>query len=181
MPVRPGFQSGYSAPAAVMALKSTIVVLPIVVLFIANNLADQMMVMLFAAIISLSPDLAKSATAGINSIKSTLIGGLAAFFFYWALVAVPEYHFLVLQMFLYSLIFAALINSGRPIAKYLGSAMVAMILLVNGSMGAGADFAEKFVLRVLYISMAVSYVVFALKVLSAYWPKRIETTSEVKT
>jgi len=173
LPVSPGVQPGYSAQAAEAALKSTVVVLPIAILFIANNWVSQILVMVFAAIFTLSPNLDKGKEAGLNSIKSTLIGGGVAFFVYWALVAVPEYHFLVLLMFLASLGFGVAINSGRPIAKYLPSAMVAMLILVNSSLGEGADFSENFVLRVLLISMAAIYVVAALKVLDVYWPKRL--------
>ena len=168
----PGYQPGYSAPAAEFALKSTIVALPIAIVFIANNWTSQILVMVFAAIFTLSPNLDKGKEAGMNSIKSTLIGGGVAFFVYWALVAVPEYHFLILLMFLISLSFGAAINSGTAIAKYLPSAMVAMIILVNSSLGEGADFSEKFVLRVLFISLAAMYVVTALIVLDAYWPKK---------
>ena len=172
MPTPPGYQPGYSAPAAEAALKSTVVVLPIAIVFIANNWASQILVMVFAAIFTLSPNLDKGKEAGINSIKSTLIGGGAAFFVYWTLVVVPEYYFLVLLMFLVSLIFGAAINGGTAMAKYLPSAMVAMILLVNSSLAEDANFAENFVLRVVLISLATIYVVTALRVLDAYWPKK---------
>ena len=179
LPAGPGFQPGYSAPAAELALKSTIVALPIAIVFIANNWTSQILVMLFAAIFTLSPDLAKGKEAGINSIKSTLIGGVIAFFLYWILVAVPEYHFLVLLMFFVSLGFAAVIYSTMPIAKYLPSAMVAMIILVNSSLAEGADFSEKFVIRVLLISIATIYVVVALKVLDAFWTNKIVVSSKL--
>jgi hypothetical protein len=104
--------------------------------------------------------------------KSTLIGGSVAFFVYWALVAVPEYHFLVLLMFLIGLGFGAAINSGRPIAKYLPSAMVVVIVLVNSSLAEGADFSEKLVMRIIFIALATMYVVISLKVLDAIWPKQ---------
>lgn len=173
MPKAPGFQPVYSWPAAELALKSTVVVLPIAIVFIANNWTSQILVMVFAAIFTLSPNLDKGKEAGMNSIKSTLIGGGVAFLVYWALVAVPEYHFLVLLMFLISLGFGAAINSGKAIAKYLPSAMVAMIILVNSSLAEGADFSENFVQRILFISMASIYVVTALKVLNAFWPQNI--------
>jgi len=168
----PGYQPGYSAPAAEAALKSTLVVLPIAILFLANNWTSQILVMVFAAIFTLSPNLDKGKEAGMNSIKSTLIGGSVAFFVYWALVAVPEYHFLVLLMFLASLGFGSAINSGQAIAKYLPSAMVAMIILVNSSFAEDAIFTDVFVKRILFISMAAIYVVTALKVLDAFWPKK---------
>jgi uncharacterized membrane protein YccC len=169
----PGYQPGYSAPAAEAALKSTVVVLPIAIVFIANNWTSQILVMVFAAIFTLSPNLDKGKEAGMNSIKSTLIGGGAAFFVYWALVVVPEYHFLVLLMFLVSLSFGAAINAGTAMAKYLPSAMVAMIILVSSSLAEDANFTENFVLRVLFISLATIYVVTVLKVLDAFWLKKI--------
>ena len=172
LPVSPGVQPGFSALAAEAALKSTIVAFPIAIVFIANNWTSQILVMVFAAIFTLSPNLSKGREAGLNSITSTLIGGVAAFIVYWALVAVPEYHFLVLVMFLASLGFGVMINSATPIAKYLPSAMVAMIILVNSSSAEDTDFSEVFMLRVLFISMASVYVVAALSVLDAYWPQR---------
>ena len=175
----PGYQPGYSAPAAEFALKSTIVALPIAILFIANNWTSQILVMVFAAIFTLSPNLDKGKEAGMNSIKSTLIGGGVAFFIYWALVAVPEYHFLILLMFLTSFVFGTAINSGQPLSKYLPSAMVAMIILVNSSLAEGADFSENFVLRILFISMAAIYVVTALKVLDVFWPKPVVVSSKL--
>ena len=168
----PGYKPGYSAPAAAFALKSTIVALPIAIVFIANNWSSQILVMVFAAIFTLSPNLDKGKEAGMNSIKSTLIGGGVAFFVYWALVAVPEYHFLVLLMFLASLGFASVIHSTQPMAKYMPSAMVAMIILVNSSLAEGADFSDIFIKRILFISLAAIYVVTALRVLDAFWPKK---------
>jgi len=172
MPKRPGFQAGYSAPAAEAALKSTVVVLPIAILFISNNWTSQILVLVFTAIFTLSPNLDKGKDAGLNSIKSTLIGGGVAFFVYWALVAVPEYPFLILLMLLTSLGFGAAIYSKRPIAKYLPSAMVAMIVLVNSSVAEGSVFSENFVTRLLLISLATIYVVVSLKALDAFWPKK---------
>lgn len=171
LPISPGVQPGFSAAAAEAALKSTIVALPIAILFIANNWTSQILVMVFAAIFTLSPNLDKGVEAGTNSIKSTLIGGGVAFFVYWMLVAVPEYHFLVFLMFFVSLGFGAAINSARPLAKYLPSAVVAMIILVNSSLAEGSDFSEAFILRILFISLAAIYVVVTLRVLDAFWPK----------
>ncbi len=174
-----GYQPAYSPLAAVFALKSTIVALPIAILFIANNWTSQILVMVFAAIFTLSPNLDKGVEAGMNSIKSTLIGGGIAFFIYWLLVAVPEYHFLILLMFISSLGFGIAINSGNALAKYLPSAMVAMIILVNSSLAEGADFSENFVLRILFISMAAIYVVTMLRVLDAFWPKPMVVGSKL--
>lgn len=169
---RPGFQAGYSAPAAMAALKSTAVALPVALLFLANNWTNQILVIVFAAIFTLAPDLDKGRQAGLKSIASTLIGGGAAFVVYWLLVAVPEYFFLVVLMFIVSLGFGRMIYAGRSVSRFLPSAMVAMIILVNSSLAEDADLSENFVLRVIYISLASVYVVTVLKILGAYWPAR---------
>ena len=130
-------------------------------------------------IFTLSPNLDKGKEAGSNSIKSTLIGGGVAFFVYWLLVAVPEYHFLVVLVFLASLGFGSAINSARPIAKYLPSAMVVMIILVNSSLAEDVIFTDVFVKRVLFISLAAIYVVTVLKVLDAFWPKPLVVSSKL--
>ncbi len=169
---RPDYYPGYLAPAAEQALKSTVVVLPMAIIFLANNWVSQLLVMIFAAIFTLSPDLNKGKEAGLNSIKSTLIGGGIAFYIYWLLVAIPEYYFLILLMFVASLGFGLAINSGKPIAKFLPSAMVAMIVLINSSLAEDANFTENFFLRIVLISLAAVYVVTALRVLDAFWPKQ---------
>lgn len=172
VPAPRGFHSGYLAPAAEAAMKSTIVTFPLVIMFIANNWSSQIVVLVFVAIFTLSPNLEKGKQAGMNSMKSTLIGGSVAFFVYWALVAVPEYHFLVMLMFFVTLGFGAAINSGQPVAQYLPSAMVVVIVLVNSSMAEGANFSENLVLRIIFITLATMYVVTALKLLDVFWPKQ---------
>ena len=94
------------------------------------------------------------------------------------MVAVPEYLFLVLLVFLTGLGFGASINSGRPIAAYMPSAMVTLLILVNSSLAEGAEFSDNFVTRIVFIAMAAIYVVFALKMLDAFWPKRTESRAE---
>ena len=169
-PQAPGFQPGYSQPAAEAAIKSTIVILPLASLFFMFDLTSYMLVMIFAALFILKPDLSAGKEAGTKSLISTLLGGAFAWVFYWLIVAVPEYHFYVALMFLTALYFGMNIFSGKPAAKYYGSAMMALLILVNGSMGEGAEFTEKFIMRVILITLAVVYIVTALKVLDSFWP-----------
>ena len=173
-PQRPGFQSGYSQVAAEAALKSTIVVLPLASLFLIFNMMDFILVMLFVALFILKPELSEGKAAGMKSLISTMLGGAFAWVFYWLIVAVPEYHFFIALMFLTTLYFGRQIFSDSPMAKYYGSALIALLILVNGSMGEGADFNEKLVMRIILISLSVAYVVLALKVLDTYWPTRSE-------
>jgi hypothetical protein len=171
-PQSPGFQSGYSPVAAQSAFKSTVIIFPLATLFIVFNLMDFLLVMIFAALFILKPELSKGREAGRNSLISTLLGGACAWVFYWLIVAVPEYHFYIILMFLTTLIFAMNIFSAKPTAKYYGSALVALLILVNGSMAEGADFVGLFVTRIVLIVLAVLYIVAALKVLDSYWPAK---------
>ena len=169
MPRPPGFQPGYSQPAAQLALKSTLVIWPLASLFIVFDLMDYLLVMIFSAIFILKPELSKGREAGLNSLVSTVLGGVCAWLFYWLIVAVPEYHFYIVLMFFTTLLFGMNIFSAKPTAKYFGSALVALLILVNGSMGEGAEFTQLFAQRILLIVLAVLYIVAVLKVLDSYW------------
>jgi len=174
IPPVPPMHKGYVPVAAELALKSTLVAFPIAIIFIAFQLTDYILVMINAALFTLAPDLSKGKDAIKNSILSTLIGGAVAYFFYWILVAVPEYYFFMLLFFCIALLFSSIIFSNRPDAKYYSSALVAMIILFNGSMGEDKDFTSLFFTRVLLMTLAGIYVVLALQVLERYWPSFIK-------
>jgi len=174
LPPRSGFQPGFSAVAAKSAFKSTVVILPLASLFIVFDLMDFLLVMVFSAIFILKPELSKGKEAGQNSLISTILGGVCAWAFYWLIVAVPEYHFYIVLMFFTTLVFAMNIFSSKPTAKYYASALVALLVLVNGSMGEGAAFTTLFVQRIVLIVLAVLYIIAVLKILDSYWPARSE-------
>ena len=172
LPKKPGLQRGFSLPAAQAALKSTIVVLPMVILFITFDLSSLLVVLIFTAIFTLAPDISKGKAAGVNSLKSTLIGGGYAFIFYHLLVAVPQYHFFIALMFLTTLFFAGKIFSDNPNAQYYASAFSTLFILVNSSLAEGSDFTSAFVMRFTFILLATMYVVFSLMVFERFWPQK---------
>ncbi|HMB76475.1 MAG TPA: DUF2955 domain-containing protein [Kiloniellaceae bacterium] len=171
-PAKAAFQPGYVAAAAEAALRSTLVVLPIAVLFMALQLYSQILVLVFAAMLSFVPQAAKGWAGGIKLLISTLIGCAAAVVVYWLLVAVPEYHFFLVLWFLAMTAFAGIIFSEHPMAGYMGSAATAMTVLVSGSLGANADFFDNVVIRVVLIAMATLYVAAALTVIDRFLFRR---------
>lgn len=173
------FQPGYSQFAALTALKSTIAVLPLAVFFISANWAGQILVLIYAAIYSITPDLAKGRAAGLKGLFTTITGGLAAMAFYGLIVAVPEYPFFIALMFLATLVFGTNIFSDKPLAKYLPSAFTAMLILLGGSIGEGANFTSKFILRILMISAATLYVVGAMSVLDELFDRIMKKLGKV--
>ncbi len=106
LPISGGIKPGYVPEAALAALKSTLIILPLAALFIAMEWTGQILVMVYAAIFSLSPVLSTGKAAALKSLTSTVVGGLAALVFYWLIVAVPEFHFFIALMLLTTLVFA---------------------------------------------------------------------------
>ncbi len=171
-PQKPGFQRGYSPVAAQAAFKSTMIIFPLASLFIIFNLMDYLLVMIFSAIFVLNPELSKGKEAGQNSLISTVLGGVSAWIFYWLIVAVPEFHFYIILMLFTTLIFGMNIFSAKPTAKYYGSALVVLLILVNGSMAEGSSFTALFAMRIFLIGLATLYIVAVLKILDSYWPAK---------
>lgn len=165
------FPAGYSQAAALTALKSTSVILPLAVLFIAANLSGQILVLMFAAIFSLSPELSKGRDAGRNSLISTLTGGLVALVFYALIVAAPELAFFVALLLLTMLLYATGIFSDSPNAKYLASAATATVILLGSAMGEDVNIADKFAVRVGLTVAAILYVVAAFAALERFSPR----------
>jgi hypothetical protein len=163
------FQPGYSEPAAQAALKSTLAVLPLVVLFISFEFLGQLLAVVYAGILSLAAEHSAGWAMGMKLLKSTLLGGIAAIAVYWLLVAVPEMHFFLILWFVTMLIFARFIYSDHPLSKYMGSAAVAMTILVSGALGPEADFVGKIIIRVVMICLAALYVGAALAVVDRYF------------
>ncbi len=170
-PVKPKYQNVYSKVAAFTALKSTLVAFPIAAVFITYGLSDYLLVMIFSALFILKPDLAQGREAGRNSLLSTLLGGAFACIFYWLIVAVPQFYFYLLLLFVTTLFFGRHIFSGTSMAKYYSSGFIALLVIVNSAMAADSNFSEILVQRVLLISSAIIYIIFALKVLERYFFK----------
>jgi hypothetical protein len=168
VPPRPNVQAGYSRMAAITAVKSTLVLLPLAVLFITFDWTSQVLVLVYAGLFSASPQLTKTRDAGLKSLTATVIGGAVTMVLYFLLIAVPELHFFVPLLFLTYLLFGAGIFSDRPNAKYLGSAATAVIILLSSVMGDDADLTKTLMLRVLLTILATVYVVAALSVLDRF-------------
>jgi hypothetical protein len=47
-------------------------------------------------------------------------------------------------------------------------------------MGEGAEFTEKFIMRVILITLAVIYIVTALRVLDSFWPVKTPDQADRK-
>lgn len=171
-PPRKQMRRGYSRQAAITAFQSTCAILPLTVLFLALSLTGQILIMIMAAIFSLMPGVAKGTAMAMKTMTSTLIGGIAAVFFFYLIVAVPELHFFITLMFFFTLVFAMGMFSEKPYAVYLSSAVTTLIVLLGSSMGEGASITDVFISRVLLISGATLYIVIVMTVLEHLWSRK---------
>ena len=175
-----GIEPGYSRDAALSACKSTITVLPVFVLFVAMGWSDHFVMITYSCVLSLTPQFSKGTVAGLKMFKSNLIGGVSFMIFYGLIVAVPSYLFAIGLIFLTTLIFAKGIFSDHHYSKSLIFAMSAFFILLGGSLGEGASFADKFITRVLLIGGAMIYVVGVLSILDCYLPNGFSQSAEKK-
>jgi hypothetical protein len=159
---RPGYRFGYVPEAARAALKTTIVVVPAMLAFLLFDLSSAAVVMAYIGFLSLGGGLAAGTYSAKKSIIANLIGGLATLAFYYIMITVPELFFFAVLMLLTSLLFGARIFSDTPEAKYYGSALTGLVILVSSSMGAGADVDVNVIKRIIFITVAGVYVIVAM-------------------
>jgi hypothetical protein len=152
----------YAAETA--AIKSTLVLLPIAVLFLSKGWANELLILIFVAIFSLSPQAASSRAEGSKFVKANLIGGAATFVFYWLMVAVPHYHFFVVLMLLTTLTFGSMIFSPGAFSGFIMPACIALTVLIGGSTTEHSGYMDNILIRIVFISLAALYVVWALAV-----------------
>ena len=163
------FQPGYSPVAARGALMKTIVLLPVVVVFLAYELKGYLLVLIYTMAIVIDVDTSHAGWHhGTTYMVNTIVGGTTALVVYWMLVAVPEFHFFVVVFFTVMWVVAGMIWSEHPLAKNMASAGIAFTILLASSIAPGANFVDNFVIRFLMIFLASLYVTGAILVFERY-------------
>jgi hypothetical protein len=148
---------------------STLVVLPVFVLFYSLQMLGSTLILIFVALLSSQPGFASNFKVGGALVLGNAIGGVAAIVFYNLLVWVPEFGFLVLLTLIAGLLFGSRVFSDKPTAKLYGMAY-STLLLVIGSVTAGGsgEAGAKVYTRIAQITIAVVYVVAASGVADRY-------------
>jgi hypothetical protein len=159
------FQRGYSPEAARAALVTALVLVPTMTLFLSMKWYAQLVVILYIGICALAGNVAHSLYDAKKYLIANSIAGIGALLTYALLVAVPELYFLVPLMLLVTLLFAGFRFSDKPGAKYFGSALVGLIILISSSLGADADIDKNLILRIIYIFIAGIYATCAVSLL----------------
>jgi len=148
---------------------STLVVLPVLVLFYSFKLQSALLILVFVALLSAHTGFAANFKAGGALIVGNVIGGAAAILMYELLCMVPQFYFLVLVTFLAGLVFGTRVFTDNPMAKLWGMAFSTLLLIIGSTTASGSDEAGSAVYtRVLQITIAVVWVVMASGVADRY-------------
>ncbi len=142
------------------AVKTIVVLFPVVILFYAFQWTGSLLILIFIAILSLNPQ-ATSFKAGLMMILANLAGGIAAILAFNLLVIVPDYSFFLIVTFLAGLYFGHHLFSGKPTASLYATGFSTFLLVLGSVTSSDGDASSKVWTRIIQIGIAVSYVVLA--------------------
>lgn len=157
------------------ASKIVIVLIPVFLLFYVFKLSSSVLILIFVAILSMSPALANP-KVGMVLILANITGGVFAIFVFYLLTMVANFTFMILLVFLAGLIFGQRIFSKDKLAPIFKSGFSTFLLILGSVMSSDAAAGEKVWPRVIQISLAVIYVVIAFRILSFFETQKIEKT-----
>jgi hypothetical protein len=164
-PAKPAQQGGVDKVMAFkFAMVRTLILLPLVSFILLTDSSDKLKILIFSAILSMSPSLEARKKGGIGLVTSNLAAGLVATIFYELLVLVPSLIFLVLGFVLIALFCGRQIFGGGKWAALCSSGFGTVILLIGlGTMPIGDESGEQFYTRIVHLLVAALYIWMAFR------------------
>jgi hypothetical protein len=149
------------------ALKKTLVVLPVLILFFVFNWSNALLVLIFIVILSMNPATSNK-KAGLAIIVANLGGGVAAIVAFNLLTIVPSFYFLGLLVLLGGLLLGSSLFSGKKAAPLFGMAFSTYLLILGNVTSFRGEAGEAVWTRILQIGIVVIYVVIAFSVVDQF-------------
>ena len=151
------------------AITSTLVILPVLLLFYFFNLTSSILVLIFITTLCMQPAFAKDFKAGKSLILGNLIGGIAAIIAYEIFTVLPEFFYFVIIVLLTGLIFGKQVFSGKPMAALWGMGYSTFLLVLCSTTASGTTDADaKVWTRVFQIMIAVIYIVASFGLIAKF-------------
>lgn len=142
-----------------------LILLPVFLLFYIFKLSSGVLVLIFIAILSISPALSNP-KVGLVLIAANILGGVFAILAYRLLTIVPYFIFLILIALSIGLFFGSRLFSDSKYAAIYGSGFSTFLLILGSVTSSDAEAGSEVWSRVIQISFAVSYVVIAVGILN---------------
>jgi hypothetical protein len=163
---RPTDQQRQAGSAARVALLKTLIVLPVVIVFLFYDLASALVVLVITITIVRQQDVGKGSKSAFALLLGNIMGGIAATMAYGLLKAYPTLLFLFLLTVLIGLWFGGRIALGGSRAPLFVVGFTTMvILLASGISPTGDEAAEAFYTRLINVFIATVYAVAMLSIL----------------
>lgn len=153
---------------------STLAILPLMVVFYVFQLTQHVVVLIFAAILSITASSTAGSKMGVGLLVANIGGGVLALVIYKLLVAAPDLPFFVALMFLTTLLIAQQRFSDKPTASLYGSALNTVLIVIGSVTTSTAEADAKVYLRLVQIGLAVVYIIAAVGLLEALWPQKAD-------
>ena len=153
----------------ITALTSTLVIMPVYLVFYFATIPNALLILVFVAMLSMQPAFAKDWKAGKALIFGNTVGGLAAIVGFNIFTIVPDYSFLIVVVLLTGLIFGQYVFGTSPLASVYGMAFSTFLLVIGSVTASDSDGAGgKVWSRVWQIMIAVVYVVSAFGLIAKF-------------
>jgi len=157
----------------IAALKRTLVVYPVVVLFFLFGFQSDVLILIYIGIYSSFPGFAKDLSVGKTLLVGCITGGIISFFIYEIMVLVPMFTFLLLLFFGVALLIGNEILGGGKYANQIKAGFSTIVIILGSAFGSNqVDAGGKMFLRVVQIAIVVIYLVLAFGLIEKLFPAR---------
>jgi len=154
-----------SSECARLALRSLIVLYPLVVFFQLYSMTGASVMLIFAMMLSLEPTYGVHLKAGSGLIFANLSGGLVGVILYQLLVMVPSFWFFLMLCLLSGLLIGDQIFSHTKLGQLLSAGITAVFIVLGPTLTGDAAAGANLALRLALIAAGVIYVVLAFGLL----------------
>jgi hypothetical protein len=152
------------------AIESTLVVMPVLIIFYTFQWAGSLLILIFVGIFSMQPGMA-SFKVGKAMIIGNLIGGLISIAVYNLLVVTPYWNMMVILILCVALYCGYQFFSGKKASPLFNMALSTFMLILGSVISAtDVDPGAKLWTRLLQMAVAVTYVVVAFQFIEK-WKK----------
>ena len=156
-----------------MALVSTAVVVPLMLVYLLFGLADALPVIVATVMLVINFDLQRSRMHASAMVLGNLLGGLLGLLMHAALLTTPSLPFLAVMLFLVLLGFGRRIAAGGPVAAVALLACNAMLIIFSLSIASGPGSIAVWITRLFQFVLAGA---FAIGMMNLLWHRAVRRT-----
>ena len=157
-----------------LALLSTAVLVPLMLVYLLFGWADALPVLVTTMMIVISFDLQRGRMAALAMVIANFAGGLVGFAMHTVLLTTPTLPFLALMLLVVLAGFGTKIAAGGPMGAIAGIACNAMLIVFSSAIASGPGSLSVWLVRLFQFALAGA---FAVGMMSLLWHRVVPPTS----